>query len=127
MAITLSTAAREAACDAIVDLVDDGEAEGTGALVIKDGSTVLVTIALGATAFGNSSSGVATASGLPLSGTAVADGDADSYDVVDSDGTVIWSGVASMSGGGGDLILNNTNIATDQTVTISSWTFTQPA
>jgi hypothetical protein len=32
-----------------------------------------------------------------------------------------------MSGGGGDLILNNTNIATDQTVTISSWTFTQPA
>jgi hypothetical protein len=127
MAITLSTAAREAACDAIVDLVDDGEAEGTGALVIKDGSTVLVEIALSATAFGSSSSGVATASGLPLSGTAVADGDADSYDVVDSDGTVIWSGVASMSGGGGDLILNNTNIATDQTVTISSWTFTQPA
>jgi hypothetical protein len=127
MAITLSTAARNAACDAIVDLVDDGEAEGTGALVIKDGSTVLVTIALGATAFGSASSGVATASGLPLSGTAVADGDADSYDVVDSDGTVIWSGVASMSGGGGDLILNNTNIATDQTVTISSWTFTQPA
>jgi hypothetical protein len=55
MAVTLSTAARNAACDAIVDLVDDGEAEGTGALVIKDGSTVLVTMQVGSRSQGRRS------------------------------------------------------------------------
>jgi hypothetical protein len=65
MAFEISTAARDAACDAIVDLIDSG---GTGTIQIRDGAqpaspndvasgTLLATLTFSATAFGASSSG----------------------------------------------------------------------
>lgn len=126
MAITLSTAARNAACNAVVDLVDVG-AGSHGTLEILQTSTVLVSIDLDEPAFGSASTGVATAAGLPKSGVAIAAGTANAYKVKDEDGTVVWSGVATITGGGGDMILDNTNIAVGQTVTVTAWTHTQPA
>jgi hypothetical protein len=126
MAITLSTKARNAACDAVVALANEGS--GVGTIKIKDGATLLVEIPLNDPAFGAPSTGVATADNDPaLSGTAVAAGDADNYDVCDSDDEVMWSGAVSESGGGGDCILQNTDIAVDQVVTITSFVHTTPA
>jgi hypothetical protein len=90
----LSTAARNAACDAIVDLLDAGAA-GNGYLEIRDGTTVLVTIQMQDPAFSAAVAAVATAEGLPLSDTAGAAGDADNYIVYDDDDNQIWSGSVS--------------------------------
>jgi len=60
MAITLSTAARNAAADAVVDLIDGGT--GAGNLVFQtSGDVEVATLAFSATAFGGASSGTATA------------------------------------------------------------------
>lgn len=125
MALTLSTAARNAACDAVVDLVDAGT--GAGKLKIKDVlNTVLCIITLGDPAFGASSVGTATASGLPKSGTGTAAAGtgtvATAYDVTDSDDNVIWSGTIP-----GNMTLDNVSIANGQTVNVTSWTHSQPA
>lgn len=121
---TLSNPARSAACDAVVDLIDAGS--GAGLLKIKDGSTVLATITLADPAFGAASNGVATGASFPRSDTSAdAAGDADNFELTDSDNNVVISG--SVGQGSGDISLDNTNIATGQTVTISSLTHTQPA
>jgi hypothetical protein len=91
---TLGTPARNAACNAIVDLIDAG-ASGTGYVEIRDSTTVLVTIQLQDPAFGASSTGTATLLGVPLSGTAAAAGDADNYIVYDDDANAIWSGTVA--------------------------------
>ena len=123
MAVTLSTAARNAACDAVVDLVDAGS--GAGKVRIRQSSTTLCDVTLADPAFGNAATGVATAADLPKSGTAVAAGTADNFQVLDSDNTVIWSGTAGESAA--DMILDNSDIANGQTVNITSFTHTQPA
>lgn len=122
MAVTLSTASRDAACNAVVDKCDQGS--GAGKLKIRtSGAALLVTIPLSDPAFGASSAGVATAAGLPLSAAASGTGTADNAEVTDSDDTVLWSGTLAAMG----LTLDNTSINSGQTVTISSWTHTQPA
>jgi hypothetical protein len=121
MAGTLSTAARNAACDAVVDLVDGGA--GAGKLKIKASTTVLVTITLSDPAFGAASNGVATAAGLPLSASASASGTADNAEITDSADTVIISGTLAAMG----ITLDNTSINSGQTVNITAFTHTQPA
>jgi len=125
MAITLETVSRNAACNAVVDQLELGS--GAGKLKIRDGSTLLVTITLQDPAFGSSSTGTATAAGLPLSGVAVAAGDADNYQVTDSADVLYWSGVVTETGNGGDLELDNTNIVIGQTVNLAAWSHTLPA
>jgi hypothetical protein len=122
MAGTLSTAARSAACDAVVDLVDGGS--GAGKLKIRtSGAALLVEIDLADPAFGAASAGVATAADLPKAGVATGSGTADNAEVTDSDDTVIWSGTLAAMG----ITLDNTSINVDQTVTITAFTHTQPA
>lgn len=137
MALTLGTPARNAACDAVVDLPDGGS---PGKLKIKESTTELAVFTLSNPAFeaaGTASPGSARAiggddtnpvtSGNPLTTNAVAAGTADNYDVTDSADTVIWSGVVTGTGGGGDLELDNTSIANGQEVRITAWTHAQPA
>jgi len=62
MTTTISTAARNAACDAIVDLLDVGSADANGDLVIQtSGDVEVATLALSNPAFGDAVGGVATA------------------------------------------------------------------
>jgi hypothetical protein len=64
MAVTLTTAARNAACNAIVDLVDAGAGDSTLVLYLANASTEVATLTFAATAFGNAATGVATAAAI---------------------------------------------------------------
>jgi len=136
----ISMAVAKAALDAVVDLLDAGTA-ANARLRIYDGAqpgrpddaatgTLLAEIDLGtATIFGAATTGTgtladtatATASGiLPKSNTsATAAGTATWFRAVDKDATGIIDG--SVGTADADLILDNTSIATGQTVTLSSW------
>jgi hypothetical protein len=125
MAGTLSTAARNAACNAVVDLADAGS--GAGKLkIFTSGAALLVSIPLSDPAFGNAGASVAgraDGAGLPLSAAATGAGVADNAAITDSDDTVIISGTLAAMG----VTLDNTNIAVGQNVSVSTLNHTQPA
>lgn len=128
MTTTLATIARNAACDAVVDLVDGGA--GAGKIRIKSvGGTVIAEVTLSDPAFGNAASGVATAAGLPLVGAGIAAAgsgtNASTFEVTDSNNQVIWSGAVGV--GSGELQIDNLSIANGQAITINTFTHTQPA
>ncbi|NEQ55188.1 MAG: hypothetical protein F6K11_34550 [Leptolyngbya sp. SIO3F4] len=90
---TLTTAERNAAANAVVDLCD----QGTGNPELRFGNTGLAAVYLtvqldGTNAFGNASNGVCTITGTP-SGTASATGTATDFGYFDRDGTALRSGV----------------------------------
>jgi hypothetical protein len=121
---TLSTAARNAACNATTALVDAGA--GAGKIRMKSaGGTVIAEVTFGDPAFGAASTGVATANGLPLTGAGNASAGTgtavSTYDITDSANTVCWSGPAS------ELGLSNSNVANGQAITVNTCTHTQPA
>jgi len=130
MAIQLSTTARNGMLDAIET------ATGASALLrIRTGAppancaaartgTILVSITLPADWWAAASSGQKTKSGT-WSGSASNTGTAAHFEVMDSGGTTCHiQGTVTITGGGGDMTLDNTSIATSQTVTISAFTFT---
>lgn len=135
MALTISSTARNAACDAVVDLVDAGS--GAGKLRIYDGSrpagpgtavstqTLLAEVTLSDPAFGAASSGAAALQDTPLEATGVADGTASWFRVVDSDDTAIVDGSVGTSSA--DLILNTTTISVGLAISITSGSITMPA
>lgn len=134
MAIRLAVAARNAAADAVVDLIDAGPAAGT--LKIYSGSlpanpdttpagTLLATVAWADPAFGAAATGVATATD-PAAVTAVASGTAAVFLVEDSTGANVFDGTVTATGGGGDLQLATTTITSGIQVDITGFTYTQP-
>lgn len=130
MATTLSSAARSAACNAVVDLLDAGSGAGKIRLQSAAGA-YLCDIALDDPAFGNAAAGVASAAGLPNSGVGLAAAGTGTactkFEATDSDNNVIYSGTVTVTGGGGDITIDNTSIAENQTVNLTSLTHTQPA
>lgn len=132
---TLSNAARSAACNAIVDLVDapGGAGSGTGRFILTTVSggtgTTLATIALATTAFGSASNGVATLASTPLSDTSAdSSGTAAGFAIQsDSGGTPTTVISGSVATSGGDIDIDNTSITAGQTVSITSLTVTVPA
>jgi hypothetical protein len=129
MAITLTTAARNAACNAIVDLIDLGAA-ANGTIVIYAGGvggTTLATFTTAGTAFGSASTGAATLASTPLSTTASGTGTANAFQVRDQDAAEVFRGSVTATGGGGDVTIDNTSITSGQTVNLTSFTFTVAA
>jgi len=127
MALTLSSGAREAAADAVVDLID---VSGPGDIEIRTGSTpgsgtVLVTIDFQNPAFGAAATGVATMAGTP-SANAVADGEAGCFQIRDGAASVVMEGLIG-DGTGGDITFDDATVVTGATVTLTSLTYTQPA
>jgi hypothetical protein len=128
MAIQHSTPTRNRLRDAYVAAFP-----AAASLVIRTGApagvgnaatgTVLATIALPATPF-TSGTGAVTLNGT-WSASASGTGTAAHYRL--TNGTDIEEGTVTATGGGGDLTLDNTSIASGQTVTISTWTRTMPA
>lgn len=125
----LSTAGRDAACDAIVDLIDGGTGAGNFILTTTagGGGTVLAEITLNTPAFGAASVGVATLDTTGgLSATAGATGTAAGWALrTGTADAVIISG--SIGTGAEDLDIDNTSVTSGQTVNLNAITATQPA
>ena len=134
MAITIPQSARQAACNAIVDLLDAGA--GAGTLEIRTGSapdpdvaatgTLLGTVTYQDPAFGNADTdGIATAN-TPLTDDTSADatGIAGYFRAEDSDGNCVFQGTVGTSGA--DLNLNPVSIEPGDNIEVSSQTFTVP-
>lgn len=133
---TISAAAANAACNAIVDLIDaSSPTPGTFKIIQNNQAqpaspdvsltgTVLVTITLSDPAFGVASSGTATASGTPKTQAASNTGTAAWFRVSNGSGTAIIDGDVSTSGA--DLNLNSTSIQSGADVELTSWTFSVP-
>lgn len=132
MALQFSTTYRNA-------LLDQFETTaGTGVLVrIYSGSapadcataasgTKLVEITAPADYLANAASGTKAKSGT-WSVAAVASGTAGYFRIYDSTGaTCHMQGTVTATGGGGDMTVDNTSIASAQTVTVNSFTLTAP-
>lgn len=129
---SITTAARNAAADAVVDLVDAG---GAGSLRIYSGTapadanaalsgnTLLAQLTMSATAFGSAAAGVATAAAITQDSSADATGTATFFRILSGAATVIMQGEVGTSGS--DLNLNSTSIQAGAAVSVSSLTYTQ--
>jgi hypothetical protein len=121
MAITLSTAAKNAACNAVVDLLDAG---GAGTVVILTAADVVLgTFTLAATAFGAAVNGIATAAAI-ADVLASAAGDATKFSAKNNAGTTVFSGTAGEAAA--DMILSEATVAAGDVLHVVSWTHTQP-
>ena len=90
-----------------------------------DSGTVLATITLPSDWMAAASSGSKAKSGTWQDTSADATGTAGHFRLYASDGTTCHAqGTVTATGGGGDLTLDNTSIASGQSVTISSFTLT---
>jgi hypothetical protein len=118
MSVSYNAALKSARMQAVITAID---ANGTASLEIGTSglATLLVTIALAAPPSFSEANGVITMLGVPLSGVAVAMGQALSAQIKDGAGNVVVSGllVGEISG---DVILSDASIVTGETVTISS-------
>jgi hypothetical protein len=135
-AVHLVPAAQNAAADAIVDLIDAGAAAGT--IKIYDGTmpadastavstqTLLATLTFSDPAFGDASSGVATASSITSDTSADATGTASWARIADSDGTTVADVDVGESGDGATVTLNTTAITAGGEVALTAFTFTMP-
>lgn len=120
---TLSTAGRNAACNAVVDLIDAGAAAGT--LVFKtSGDVEVATLTFSDPAFGNAATGVATASAI-TSDTSATGGTTTKATMQDSDANIVITPTVGTSGS--DINLSSTTIGAGDTVSMSSLTVTMPA
>lgn len=131
MSVQLSAAVRNARLDAIETTV------GTSAVLkirtgaqpadcaTADSGTVLATLSLPSDWMAAASGGSKAKSGTWQDTSADATGTAGHWRLYASDGTTCHAqGSVTVTGGGGDLTLDNTSLASGQSVTISSFSLT---
>jgi hypothetical protein len=132
VAYRLSTAARNASNDALVDFIDTG---GAGTIRIRTGAqptnvgdadtgTLLGTLTFSATAFGASSSGSATASAITSDTNADASGTAGHFRIYNGSAAIHSDGTCGQ--GSGDLSFDNSVIVAGGTIAISSFVVATP-
>lgn len=139
MATRISNAAAQAACNAVVDLLDAGASAGY--IEIRTGSaptnvedaatgTLLATLTLNDPAFGNAADAdpgaTATANSITGDSSADATGTAGWFRAYDSDDTGVIQGSVTATGGGGDMTFASVSFVATQPVDITSWTITMP-
>jgi hypothetical protein len=131
MAIQFSTTVRNARLDAIET------AAGTSAILkirtgavpancaAADAGTVLATLSLPSDWMAAAASGSKAKAGTWQDTSADAAGTAAHFRIYASDGTTCHiQGTVTITGGGGDMTLDNTNIAVGQQITITGFTLT---
>ena len=134
----ISTAWRNAACNAMVDELDSGTGAGTVAIRVgspptnvSDASSgnLLGTCTFSATAFGNAATGVATAAAITSDSSADNSGDAGYfrlYKGAAGDTSASAQGTAGNSGDTPDMTFDNKTIVAGGVIAISSMTVTVP-
>lgn len=131
MAVQLSTAVRNARIDSIETTIGasailrirTGSPPATPATA--DSGTVLAEMTLPVSWMAAASGGAAALSGTWQDASANATGTAGHFRIYDSTGATCGiQGTVTATGGGGDLTLDNTSIASGQQVTITSFTLT---
>lgn len=132
MALQLSTTVRNAMLDAIETTV------GTSAILelrtgsvpancaASDSGTLLISYSLASDWAAAASSGSKALNNVPLTGSAIATGTAGHFRLKNSAGSTCHAqGTITATGGGGDMTVDNTSIASGQTVNVTSLTFAQ--
>ena len=133
--LRVATASRQAQCDAVVDLIDAGSGAGTikiytgtqpaNANTAVSSQTLLGTLTFSDPAFGAAnSSGVATASSITDDSSADATGTASWARIADSDGDTVFD--CDVGTSGATINLNSVSITAGGTISITSFTVTQP-
>lgn len=125
MALTHAAAMRNAIADAVDAAINSGA--GTAQLKLRDAAVDLVAFDLANPAFGAAVAGVITLQGVPIAAAAAASGDADNFQILDRDGTLLVSGSVTGPGGGGDIEVVNVSIASAQACSLDSLTWTAPS
>ena len=131
MAIQYSAAVRNAQLDALETAIGTSAVlkirTGTAPANVgtADSGTVLASMTLPSDWLAAASGGSKAKSGTWQDASADATGTAAHFRIYASDGTTAHiQGTVTATGGGGDLTLDNTSIASGQSVTISSFTLT---
>ena len=126
MAISHATSARNALANTIDDQVNAGTTDAQGDFVVieSSGPTDLIEFNLQDPAFGSASSGQITLAGTPISTTASTSGTADKFEVRDKDNAMVYDGTVTATGGGGDVQIDNTDVASGQSAELSSHAYT---
>ena len=131
MAVQLSVAVRNARLDAIESTIGTAAVlkirtgAATSDVASADSGTVLASLTLPSDWLAAASSGSKAKSGTWQDTSADATGTAAHFRIYASDGTTChMQGSVTATGGGGDLQLDNTSIASGQSVTISSFSLT---
>lgn len=132
MAFRLGTTMRNAGANGIVDVIDQGSGAGkinffTGAQPGSVGGTygtLLGTCVFSDPAFGNASTGTATASSITSDTSADASGTCTCFNMADSDDNVLSDGTCGQ--GSGDISFDSNIIVSGGTIAVSSLTVTQP-
>lgn len=131
MAATLTTAARNAACDAIVDLLDAGNEAAQIVLTLSNGTTEVATLTMNDPAFGSAVAGVATMDNSPTVEDTSATGNASAATIAIfnsmNSGTPTEVFRCAVGTSGSDINLTNNVIAATEGVQLTSFTVTVPA
>lgn len=126
MAVTYSTATKQARLEAVITKIDAGSAAGKLVIGTTGMGTTLATLTL-ADPCGTASGATLTFDFDPdISATASATGTAAAAIITDSDDTTIVSGL-TVGTSGTDIVLDSTSITSGQTVTITTATITHAA
>lgn len=134
--VRLADNAHQAACDAVIDLIDAGA--GAGTIKIYSGTqpatgddaitgTLLATLTFSDPAFGaatGTTEAVATASTITDDSSADATGTATHARIADSTGNTVFD--CDVGTSGATINLNSTSITSGGTVSITSFTVTMP-
>ena len=120
MSLAHSSAARNAAATAVLNLLDAQTTAGK-CVIETSASAVLATLPLSKPSFGAPSAGVATANAI-TSGTASATGTAAKASFQDGNGTEVFN--CAVAASGSDINLSSVSINSGDTVSITSLTYT---
>lgn len=127
---TLPTNSRNAAADAVADLIDGGSTNPNGTITFTTGGgtpTTLLTLQLSNPAAGNAATGVVTFNPITANNP-VANGTAAEAFIQNRDGSDVITGLTvGLSGSGSDIEFSSVTWTTALTIGLSQLTLTMPA
>jgi len=137
MSVNISTVARNAAGDAIVDLLDLGSINPNAFMEIRTGvkpaspqvaatGTLLATLNYSNPAFGTFGSGIGLANAISPDVDIDENGTAGYFRCYNRDGVAVFDGDITITGGGGDIEFDNVDFLKGGTVQITVLSATMP-